>query len=100
MATLATTPTYPVPTRPALVVFSSSVGASNYIRAWCTVAPEGSELANRIAANRLNRALVYQDEGGSKHPWRYTFDKGGAYTFLVQEYTKGNHWGGGYEGDP
>jgi hypothetical protein len=100
MATLATTPTYPVPERPALVVFSFSVGASNYVRAWCTVAPEGSELANRIAANRLNRALVYQDEGGTKHPWRVTFDRGGEYTFLVQEYTKGNHWGGGYEGDP
>jgi hypothetical protein len=100
MATVATIPTYPVPARQALVVFSFSAGASNYIRAWCTVAPEGSDLANRIAANRLNRALVYQDEGGDKHPWRTTFDRGGAYTFLVQEYTKGNHWGGGYEGDP
>jgi hypothetical protein len=100
MATVATTPLYPIPARPALVVFSFSTGASNYIRAWCTVAPEGSELANRIAANKLNRALVYQDEGGDKHPWRFAFDRGGKYTFLVQEYEKGNHWGGGYEGDP
>lgn len=99
MTALATTPTYVIPARPALVVFSFA-SIANYVRVWCTVAPEGSELANRIAANKLNRALVYQDEGGPKHPWRYTFDKGGKYTFLVQEYEKGNHWGGGYEGDP
>ncbi len=101
MTSLVTTPAYPIPTRPALVTFAfTSAADANYLRAWCTVAPEGSELANRIAANRLNRALVYQGDGGPKRPWRHTFDKGGAYTFLVQEYEKGNHWGGGYEGDP
>jgi len=98
-ATIVTTPTYVVPSRPARAVFTPGFSTVNYVRAWCTQAPAGSALQAKIDANRLNRALVYQDDGGPRRPWRITFDKGGVYSFLVQEYTKGNHWGGGYEGD-
>ncbi len=100
MATLETTPTYPIPNRPSLVTFAFTSGSANYMRAWCTVAPADSEIDGRIKKAALNRALVYEGDGGPKRPWSVTFDKGGKYTVIVQEYQKGNHWGGGYEGDP
>ncbi len=101
MTTLTATPTYPIPNRPCRIVFGfTSAADANYIRAWCTGAPEGSALRDKIDKNRLARALVYEGDGGTKRPWATKFDKGGVYTFVVQEYEKGNHWGGGYEGDP
>ena len=99
MTTLSATPTYPIPNRPARVTFSFSNGAANYIRVWCTVAPEGSGIASALEESQASRVLVYEGEGGADHPWRKAFDKGGAYTLLAQEYVKGNAWGGGYEGD-
>lgn len=100
MTSLTTTPTYPIPDRQARVVFSfTSAADANYIRAWCTQAPDGSALRDRIDKNKLARALVYENDGGTKRPWFTKLDKGGVYSFTVQEYQKGNHWGGGYEGD-
>lgn len=101
MATsITTTPTYAVPNRPATVVFTPGDGATNFLRVWATTAPEGTEIRKRIDSNKLNRSLVYQGPGGVSYPWKTTFEKGGAYELTLQEYTRGNAWGGGYEGDP
>ncbi len=106
LVTIATVPTYAIPERPALVKFTFSSTRTNYVRVWCTRAPEGSALQARIDANRLNRLLVFEGPGSERAGgigiavWRHTFDKGGPYTLIVQEYKKGNGWGGGYEGDP
>lgn len=108
--TLTTSPAYPVPNWQARVTFHLSDGLSNYVRVWCTRAPDGSALQNTIAKRAgaaslagnptAGRVLVYEGPAGTNAPWRHTFDKGGKYTLLVQEYEKGNGWGGGYEGDP
>lgn len=101
MATLVTTkPTYAVPNRPTTVIFQPSNGATNFIRVWATTAPEGTAIREQIDANKLKRALVYQGNAGPSYPWRTTFEKGGAYSLTIQEYTKGNTWGGGYDRDP
>lgn len=104
MPTLSTRPTYAVPKRQTSVIFALSDGASNFVRVWCSVAPRDSELDARIAkkkgAGTATRVLVYEGNAGVSDPWRHVFDKGGAYTLIAQEYTKGNAWGGGYEGDP
>lgn len=97
MTTAATIPTYPVPDRPVQVVFSIT---ANFVQVWCTVAPEGSELSEKLKKTTQNRFLVYRGDGGANNPWRYKFDKGGKYTFVAQEYTRGTAYGGGYEGDP
>lgn len=99
-ATVTTKPTYAVPKQPTTVIFTPANGATNYIRVWATTAPEGTALRKKIDASKLNRALIFQGQAGSDHPWRTTFEKGGAYALTLQEYTRGNSWGGGYENDP
>lgn len=105
-ATVTTTPSYPVPGRQARIVINLSESLANYARVWCTRAPEGSELQLRIAklagassSSTSGRVLVYEGPAGANAPWRHVFDKGGVYTLLVQEYTQGGGWGGGYELD-
>jgi len=100
MATLSNVPAYPVSEREARVTFTLTESATNYVRVWVTVAPEGSKLATEITESTQSRFVVYQADGGADHPWNFTPDKGGKYTFLAQEYTKGSGFGGGYEGDP
>src|SRR6185369_12938032 len=97
MTSVATTPTYPIPGRETRVIFTIS---ANFVRVWCTVAPEGSELANKLKLTTQNRVLVYQGDGGQHNPWRFNADKGGKYTLVTQEYTRGTAYGGGYQGDP
>jgi hypothetical protein len=99
MTTVVAAPTYPVPGLTCRVTFTFTNGAANYLRVWCTVAPEDSELANALKKSQASRVLVYEGDGGAERPWLHTFDKGGPYTLLAQEYVKGNSWGGGYEGD-
>lgn len=82
------------------VTFSLTETDTDFIRVWCTVAPTGSELDNRINNNRDPRNRIVAFEGSVATPWNYTFDKGGKYTFVAQEYIKGSGYGGGYEGDP
>lgn len=104
MTTVSTAPTRAVATKRTRVRFALTESGANYVRVWCTGAPEGSKLAERIKklgyASGTPRTLVFEGDGGSDHPWFYTFDKGGLYTLKAQEYTKGNAWGGGYLNDP
>lgn len=99
-ATVTTKPTYAVPNSPARVIFTPASGNANFIRVWCTSAPEGTSIRDAIDADKLNRTLVFRGAPGAGNPWRHTFEKGGAFALTLQEYEQGNSWGGGYENDP
>ncbi len=100
MADLDYSPALPAPKRQVSVTFSLTESGSDFIRVWCTVAPTGSELDSKInsANDPRNRYQIF--EGSVSQSWNFTFDKGGKYTFVAQEYLKGAGYGGGYEGDP
>lgn len=103
MTTLSTVPVYPPPNRQINVVFSLAGVGSNYVRVWCSNAPPGSVLRTKLdgTSDPRNRVNVYEGDGGSDHPWRETFEVGGKYTLVAQEYTRGAEaFGGGYEDDP
>ena len=91
------TPTYPTPGKVRLT-FTPSVGV-NFIRAWITTAPLGTQLRTDIDATKDTRILVFESDGTGN----FTFDapKGGLYGFSIQEYDRGaTAYGGGYSADP
>ncbi len=104
MTTVSTVPTLVASGKKSRVKFTLTESNTNYVRVWCTAAPEGSGLGNKILAlgkiASAPRVQVFEGQGGADHPWANTFDKGGVYTLKAQEYTKGNAWGGGYLNDP
>jgi len=100
MTALSHTPQYPAPQRQTQVTFSLTEDGSDFVRVWCTIAPTGSELDGKINSSKDPRNRVQIFEGTPAQSWSYNFDKGGKYTFVAQEYTKGSGYGGGYEGDP
>lgn len=102
MATITLEPTYPIPKRSVNILIAPSVDGTNFFRVWATVAPTSSELDGKIKStlDPRNRVEVYSETGGADFPLKLTFDKGGKYTFIIQEYIKGSGYGGGYEGDP
>jgi len=100
VTTLTLTPLLPVPNKPVSILFTPSEASADFLRVWCTVAPTGSALDKRINSITDPRNRVNVFEGAPSTPWTANFDKGGCYTFLIQEYRKGSGYGGGYEGDP
>lgn len=100
MTSLSHTPEFPVPNRATVVTFQLTESTSNFVRVWCSIAPTGSALDKKLNSEIDPRNRVQVHEGSNGSSWTNTFDKGGKYTFLVQEYLKGSGYGGGYEGDP
>lgn len=100
MTTVATTPTYPVSGKETPIVFTLTESGSNFVRVWVTIAPEGSALLASLKETTQSRFQVYAADGGADEPWRFTPDKGGKYTLIAQEYTRGSAFGGGYQFDP
>jgi hypothetical protein len=108
LPTIATIPTLAQAAKKTRVVFTLTGVGANYIRVWCTNAPEGSVLSNQLramgpASSSNLRVQVYEGDGGRAETWRNVFDKGGLYTLKAQEYTKvggRGTFGGGYLGDP
>ncbi len=99
MTTLSTQPAYPVPGRETPVKFTKSNSTADYLRIWVTDAPVGSALKERLDSTQFSRLQVH--EGDDLSIWRETFDKGGAYQLVAQEYTRGGAThGGAYEDDP
>lgn len=101
MAVLSTIPEYPGPGREVQIITLPNFGG-NFVRLWVTSAPEGSELAAQLKAAAQSTTAAPRVEWktvktGTTTPIRYTFDKGGAYTFAVQEYELGSTFGGGYQ---
>lgn len=102
MATVTLIPEYPIPNKPVQVLFSADNASCNFIRVWVTVAPVGSSLDKSIknTQDQRNRFEVFNGTPGSDFPLNTSFDKGGKYTFVIQEYKKGSGYGGAYQGDP
>lgn len=101
MTTVSTLPVYPAPNRDVQVIFTLTGSASNFVRVWVTAAPPDSELRKKLDASTQNRYRVGEFDGGPDHPWRARFDKGGKYTLIAQEYTRGaSAYGGGYQKSP
>lgn len=69
------------------------------MRLWVTEAPRDSELRKKLEQSTQSRVEVHA--GDSDKVFTTSFDRGGAYTFIVQEYQRGaSDYGGGYDGDP
>lgn len=102
MTVISLSPEFPIPNQKVKSVFTLGETGSNFIRVWATVAPPGSSIDKLIKSTKdpRNRVELYADSGGLGIPYEYTFDKGGKYTFICQEYIKGSGYGGGYQGDP
>lgn len=99
MTTASTTPTYCVPNKIARVAWTLTGTGANYVRVWCTAAPSDSDLGRRLAeGTTVTRFQVYEGDGGDAQPWMWEPDASGKYSFACQEYTRGNSYGGGYEG--
>jgi hypothetical protein len=100
MALLSTIPEYPPPGIETTLVVSLNFGG-NFARLWVTAAPEGSELRAKLDAAKqtigVTPRVEFKESEGTLDPIRYRFDKGGAYTFAIQEYTRGTSYGGGYQ---
>jgi hypothetical protein len=101
MTSLATLPVLAVPGRQTSVSFALSGVGANFIRAWVSEAPAGGSWDAKLKGEASHRAIFYEGPGGANAPVTDTFDRGGAYTVITQEYTKGaSAYGGGYQGAP
>lgn len=102
--TFTSAPALIAPGQKASLVFTLGGAGANYVRVSCTVAPDGSALDKILKDTGASspRTQLYQGDAGAANPLVYTFDKGGTYTLVAQEYTKGATpgFGGAYEGDP
>lgn len=97
MTTLSVLPAYPVPGRSCTLAFALD---DNYAKVWCTLAPQGSALRSKLDASTTNPKRIHIGDIEANTPIPFIPDKGGVYTFLVQEYKKGQTpYGGSYEGD-
>lgn len=96
---ITTKPAYPVPGR-VRVNFTPSASV-NYVRVWCTAAPEGSDY--RASLERFGTvasdARVVVFEGYTKEEWQPFLTVGGRYSFEAQEYTRDTDEGA-YRFDP
>lgn len=97
MTTLTTLPLFPVPGRDCQLSFALTESGTNYLRAWITDAPEGSEKKAELDKDGGSRIPFYT---GDAKAFTFKPDKGGVYKLLCQEYIKGSGYGGAYEGDP
>lgn len=103
MTTLSSLPPLIVPKRKVKVIVTITGTGANSARLWIVNAPPGSEHRANLDQSRQRRIKVFEAKsgGGVNDPWETSFDVGGPYTFVVQEYTRGaSGHGGGYQFDP
>lgn len=100
MAALSSSPTRIAPNREAKLFVALNQAGANWARLWITNAPPGSEYRGKLDKSRERRIPVFESDGGPKNPWTVTFDKGGRYSFVAQEYTRGATGSAGYERAP
>lgn len=95
--TLTTQPGFPVANKPVTATITATIG--NYVKLYATDAPLGSKFRTDLDKSGTTRLLVAQADAGK--PITLSFDVGGTYRFIGQEYTKGAApFGGGFDGDP
>jgi hypothetical protein len=81
------------------VTVSATGSSTNFVRAWITSAPSGSEWKAKLDEQSAGRVLFW--EGQPARKFDHVFDRGGHYTIVAQEYVRGaTTYGGGYQGDP
>jgi hypothetical protein len=96
-ASIAPVISTPLPGRVKLQ--AALTGGGNFWRAWCTSAPVGSHFRLELDSNLVS--VPAAAEGVASDVPEVDLDVGGAYTFSVQEYTKGaTDYGGGYAESP
>jgi hypothetical protein len=103
MPSMSSVPLYPVPNRQVTFTVTLAEPTANFVRIWCTSAPQGSELRKALDDSKdpRNRVLFYEGKGGATATKQAIFEAGGVYTFTAQEYDRGaSDFGGGYQGDP
>lgn len=97
MTTLVTSPALVLPNKDIQITFNGAASGTNFIRYSVTSAPEGSELWKKLKASKAARKEV--DVGDYGVPFRIKFDRGGVYTFFVEEIQRGSAFNGDHEGD-
>ncbi len=105
--TLSTRKTYALPSDAVPLTVSASEAGANLVRLFLTKAPEGSTLADKLAASKLDEipvtGAVGWTVGAGKDTTQHVLnlDRGGVYHFVAHEYAiNGSSYGGGYAGDP
>lgn len=99
-ATLTTNPPYAMAGGAVPVTCGADATGANFVRVYFTKGPADSRLQKQLEQlDSLRIEVAAVDAGDTKE---LPLDKPGAYTFLVQEITRGAAaaYGGGYEGDP
>lgn len=92
---MTASPARPLPRRDVQLTLEATTG--NYFKLLCTSAPPGSELQKQLDTKAATRVPVL--EGDTGRPYVFRPDRGGVFTFVVQELTKGaSTYGGGYQG--
>jgi hypothetical protein len=98
LASLTLTPTYPIPSEQVSVAFAGLAATTNFVRAFVTAAPKGSELYKRLQTETKERIQVHA--GPSDKPWLLTPDVGGVYTYTLEEYQRIDPSAGMFQDDP
>lgn len=100
--TIARSPDVAMPGRPVRVTFTADGTGANYVRAWITDAPYGSEWRAKLDKVAHSRIEIFAGDSGADlgGSWEFVPDRGGVYVLAAQEYTKGGAGGGGYAGAP
>lgn len=81
------------------MTLSGTNADTNFVRYSITDAPDGSALKTKLDASGKAQSQVH--DGDLATPYDLKPDKGGRYTFLVEEFTRGvSSNGGGYQGAP
>ncbi len=100
MATLATLPELVLPQHQIQFLFTPEDDDGNFIKLWCTSAPQKSKLRAALDGSQSERVLVLPETDITRRP-SYTFDVGGIYVLELEEFKKGAEaYGGRYRGDP
>ncbi len=94
---LSTSIAVPIANKSLRLTFDATTG--NFVRVWCTAAPQGSKLRKKLDENKAARVHVFDCDSGK--PTEFTLEAPGAYQLVATEFTKGAApYGGGYQFAP
>lgn len=96
-ASISPTPTYPIPGERVEISFAGLNAATNAVQLFAVTAPAGSALDTRIKESTKNRVRVFDGDTATK--WIFEPDKGGVYTFTLEELTRVSPSLGMFAGD-
>lgn len=97
-ASIISEPAYPVQGQLCKITFDGLHADTNFVRLFPVSAPIGSKLREALDAAKGQLAEVHS--GASGLPWNFTPDKGGVYTFKLDETATQPSSGSLFENDP